>query len=109
AAPASLRAAAPAGEIFRRVGGKARFPPFGLLSVISTCARFQGERPMKPFLTPIGLALAAALAVGVSGSAAAQRAQPTPIGEGPWDLETETGTVHVSVLTSDLQSPWSLV
>ena len=64
---------------------------------------------MKPFLTPIGLALAAALAVGVSGSAAAQRAQPTPIGEGPWDLETETGTVHVSVLTSDLQSPWSLV
>jgi len=28
---------------------------------------------------------------------------------GPWDIETEHGTVHVTALTRDLQSPWSLV
>jgi glucose/arabinose dehydrogenase len=28
---------------------------------------------------------------------------------GPWDIETESGAVHVDVLTRDVQSPWSIV
>ena len=30
------------------------------------------------------------------------------LGDGPWDLRTETGMIHVSVLTKDLESPWGL-
>ncbi|HEX7080420.1 MAG TPA: PQQ-dependent sugar dehydrogenase [Gammaproteobacteria bacterium] len=63
---------------------------------------------MKPVLTASRLAAVAVLTIGASASAVAQRPQPTPLGEGPWDLETEAGTVHVSVLTRDLESPWSL-
>ena len=37
------------------------------------------------------------------------RGAPAGIGEGPWDVDTQTGPVHVSVLTRDLQSPWSIV
>jgi glucose/arabinose dehydrogenase len=29
--------------------------------------------------------------------------------EGPWDIDTQTGPIHVTALTRDLQSPWSLV
>ena len=64
---------------------------------------------MMPSVSPIRLAAVAALMIGASATAVAQPAQPTPIGEGPWDIETEMGTVHVTVLTRDLQSPWSLV
>ncbi|HEX6994949.1 MAG TPA: PQQ-dependent sugar dehydrogenase [Gammaproteobacteria bacterium] len=64
---------------------------------------------MMPSVSSIRLAAAAVLMIGASASAVAQRAQPTPIGEGPWDIATETGTVHVTVLTRELQSPWSLV
>ena len=64
---------------------------------------------MKPSLTATRLAAIAVLTIGASASAVAQRPQPTPLGEGPWDIETETGTVHISVLTSDVESPWSLV
>jgi glucose/arabinose dehydrogenase len=37
------------------------------------------------------------------------RGAPAAIADGPWDVDTETGSVHVTVLTKDLQSPWSLV
>src|SRR5579862_7307921 len=30
------------------------------------------------------------------------------LGEGPWDLKTETGTVHVTVVTKGLDHPWGL-
>lgn len=63
---------------------------------------------MKPVLTSIRLAAVSVLAAGTCASAMAQPGPPTPLGEGPWDIETEAGTVHVSVLTRDLQSPWSL-
>ena len=60
---------------------------------------------------PIRLAALAVLAFSVTVPALAQRGRGAPptIGEGPWDLQTETGKVHVSVLTRDLESPWSLV
>src|SRR5690606_41112993 len=48
-------------------------------------------------------------AIGASAAAIAQPGPPTPLGEGPWNIETEAGKVRVSVLTRDLQSPWSLV
>jgi len=64
---------------------------------------------MMPSVSPIRLAALAALMIGASASAVAQRAQPPQIGEGPWDIETETGAVHVEVLTREVQSPWSLV
>jgi glucose/arabinose dehydrogenase len=31
------------------------------------------------------------------------------LGEGPWDFETEIGKIHVTALTTDLESPWSIV
>ena len=42
--------------------------------------------------------------------AQSQPARPAPpaLGDGPWDLRTETGMIHVSVLTKDLESPWGL-
>ena len=66
---------------------------------------------MKLQHAPIRLAALAVLAFSVTVPALAQRGRGAPptIGEGPWDLQTETGKVHVSVLTRDLESPWSLV
>ncbi len=52
------------------------------------------------------------LALAASLAAEAQPGgfrQPEGVGEGPWNLETQTGRVHVTALTRDLQSPWSLV
>lgn len=46
---------------------------------------------------------------GEFGGGRGGRGGPTGIAEGPWDVETETGTVHVEVLSRDLESPWSLV
>lgn len=51
----------------------------------------------------------AALALGVCALAQSQPRQAEPLGEGPWNIETDTGTVHVSVLARELESPWSLV
>jgi glucose/arabinose dehydrogenase len=31
------------------------------------------------------------------------------LGDGPWDFETQTGPVHLSVVTRELDHPWSLV
>jgi glucose/arabinose dehydrogenase len=31
------------------------------------------------------------------------------LGEGPWDFETETGNVHVSVVAKGIDHPWSVV
>src|SRR5690606_37612668 len=64
---------------------------------------------MHASVTSIRLTAFAALAIGAATAAVAQPGPPTPLGEGPWTLETETGKVHVTVLTRDLQSPWSLV
>src|SRR5579862_2115403 len=30
------------------------------------------------------------------------------LGDGPWDLKTETGNVHVTVVTKGLDHPWGL-
>src|SRR5690606_17666314 len=68
----------------------------------------RGAWPMKPFRMSTRLAAVAVLALGASASAVAQPEPPTPLGEGPWNIETEAGNVLVSVLTRDLQSPWSL-
>ena len=63
---------------------------------------------MKPLHTTIQLSAIALLAFTVCAQAQAQRRTPE-LGEGPWDIDTETGTIHVSVLTRDTESPWSLV
>nr|MBO2512719.1 hypothetical protein [Gammaproteobacteria bacterium] len=63
---------------------------------------------MHASVFPLRFAAVAAFAIGAS-TAVAQPAAPTPLGEGPWVIETETHKVRVSVLTRDLQSPWSLV
>jgi glucose/arabinose dehydrogenase len=42
-------------------------------------------------------------------AAAPRRAPPvTPLGDGPWDIATEKGPVHVSVVTKGLDHPWAL-
>jgi glucose/arabinose dehydrogenase len=65
---------------------------------------------MTPWNAPLRIAAAALLVIGLCSSSQAQpgrRAAPEPL-TGPWDIRTETGTVHVSVLTNELQSPWSI-
>ena len=66
---------------------------------------------MKSSSRSIRIAAVAVLTLGVWAPAQAQPGRPAPpaLGDGPWDLRTETGMVHVSVLTKDLQSPWGLV
>ena len=65
---------------------------------------------MKPSYTPIRLIAVACLAFALGSTAQAQRgaAPPEPLSGGPWDFETETGPIHVSILTNQLESPWSL-
>ncbi len=64
---------------------------------------------MKPFLAPIRLTAVVISAICACAAALAQPRQTAPLGEGPWDIDTEAGIVHVSVLTNELRSPWSLV
>lgn len=66
---------------------------------------------MKPLQSTFRISAVAVLALGMALPAHAQRGRGNlpVLGEGPWDVETEYGSVHVSVLTRDLQSPWSLV
>src|SRR5690606_25595573 len=71
-------------------------------------ARDPRSMAMHASVFPLRFAAVAAFAIGAS-TAVAQPAAPTPLGEGPWVIETETHKVRVSVLTRDLQSPWSLV
>lgn len=80
----------------------------------------------KSVISVLSLALSAAfLAVTLADIGIAQvpeapkaKAKGTPkakapvvdtLGEGPWDLATETGTVHVSVVTKGLDHPWAIV
>ena len=64
---------------------------------------------MKSF---VSIAFSIAMLAGLGAATPAQsqpRRPPVPtLGDGPWDLQTETGMLHVSVLTRDLESPWSL-
>jgi glucose/arabinose dehydrogenase len=67
----------------------------------------------RPSVSPAALAVAAAvLTVTFGASLPAQSQPPRPppptIPDGPWDLRTETGMVHVSVLSKELESPWGL-
>ena len=64
---------------------------------------------MKSAIRAIGLA-AALVITGAWAPAQSQPARPAPpaLGDGPWDLRTETGMIHVSVLTKGLESPWGL-
>ena len=55
-----------------------------------------------------GIVLAALAVPAESLAQPGDRAEPAGIGEGPWDYETEAGSIHVSVLARDLQSPWSI-
>lgn len=65
-----------------------------------------GQGPAAQTPTAEGQAPAGARA---GGAGRGGRGQAQGIGEGPWDFDTETGRVHVSVLSRDLRSPWSLV
>jgi glucose/arabinose dehydrogenase len=58
----------------------------------------------------IAIAAAALAAIGAAAPVQSQPQRPAPptLGDRPWDLRTETGMIHVSVLTKNLESPWSL-
>jgi glucose/arabinose dehydrogenase len=62
---------------------------------------------VQPFIRSIGIVAITLVATGAP--AQPQRPAPPQLGDGPWDLPTETGPVHVTVLTKNLESPWSLV
>jgi glucose/arabinose dehydrogenase len=36
------------------------------------------------------------------------RPQTQPLGDGPWDVTTERGRIHVAVVTKELERPWGL-
>ncbi len=66
---------------------------------------------MKSSFRSIGIVAAALVTIGALAPAQSQPARgrhPPALGDGPWDLRTETGMIHVSVLTKDLESPWGL-
>jgi len=64
---------------------------------------------MKPWYSSMRIPAIALLAFGLGAPALAQRGPaPEPLKGGPWDIKTETGTVHVSILTNELQSPWTI-
>ncbi|HEY5665208.1 MAG TPA: PQQ-dependent sugar dehydrogenase, partial [Gammaproteobacteria bacterium] len=65
---------------------------------------------MKSLPTLIHSTALAMLALSLAAPAGAQprRPAPEPLMGGPWELETEGGPVRVSILTNDLESPWSL-
>jgi glucose/arabinose dehydrogenase len=65
---------------------------------------------VKPSIRSLRIAAATLVIVGAWAPASAQPQRPAPpqLGDGPWDLRTETGPVHVTVLTKGLESPWSL-
>jgi glucose/arabinose dehydrogenase len=65
---------------------------------------------VKSSFRSIGLVAATLVTMAVVTPAQSQPGRPAPpaLGDGPWDLRTETGMVHVSVLTKDLESPWGL-
>lgn len=59
--------------------------------------------------TPAKLAIVALAACAAATAQAQRGGGPPPLGEGPWDIQTELESVHVSVLTNEVESPWSLV
>ena len=43
-------------------------------------------------------------------AAGGPRRRPVPtLGDGPWDFDTELGSIHVTVVTKDLDHPWGMV
>jgi glucose/arabinose dehydrogenase len=65
---------------------------------------------MKPFRSRVLLPAVIAALLAFGGSLAqSQPPAPVLLGDGPWDFATETGPIHVSVVTKDLSRPWSLV
>src|SRR5262245_38768353 len=45
---------------------------------------------------------------GGGGGGGGGRPQTQPLGDGPWDVTTEQGRIHVTVVTKDLERPWGL-
>ena len=98
---------------------------FGIAALtlgLTGCGAEQQDGPQTPAAAgPPGDAVAAGLPGGAvaagpggagpraGGGGRGGRGAPAEIGAGPWDIDTQTGRVHVSVLTRDLRSPWSIV
>lgn len=58
---------------------------------------------------PANQAQPAAGGGGLRGRGGSGPPQTAGLGDGPWDYTTETGKLHVSVVTKGLDHPWSLV
>jgi glucose/arabinose dehydrogenase len=83
---------------------------FLLLTAFASLAAFGGASAQT---TPAPAAPSAApsAAPPAPGAAPAPRRVPPPepvLGAGPWDLPSETGMVHVSVVTRGLERPWAM-
>jgi len=48
------------------------------------------------------------IAPAAAAPAAANPFAPVALGEGPWDLQTEKGPIHVEVLSNQLERPWGM-
>lgn len=65
---------------------------------------------MKRLDNPIRTAAVTMIAAGLCATVQAQPGgRAEPLSGGPWNLDTEEGPVRVSILTNELESPWSLV
>jgi glucose/arabinose dehydrogenase len=91
------------------------------LAALGSAASAQ-QAPARPLpQDQIGAAAPAASPTAVPGvgqtqapasapAAAARRGPPPepPLGDGPWDLDSAKGKVHVSVVTKGLERPWAM-
>ena len=67
---------------------------------------------MKPFRYRIFVSAVSFALLALAGMQAQSQQRREPVdslGEGPWDFATESGPIHVSVVTKGLSRPWSLV
>ena len=73
----------------------------------------QNAPPAAPAAGPsASVAAPAAPAAAPGAPAAGARRAPPPepeLGAGPWDLDSQKGKVHVSVVTRGLERPWAMV
>jgi glucose/arabinose dehydrogenase len=85
------------------------------LVTVGSVSMAQNAPPAAPAAGAPGAAPGAAGAppAGAPGAppAGARRAPPPEpaLGDGPWDLDSQKGKVHVSVVTKGLERPWAMV
>jgi glucose/arabinose dehydrogenase len=100
-------------ELGRTALARSRFGSLACAALLALGASqpARSQTPAAPPAQPAPGAQAAPAAPAAPQGAprAGGRPAPTPLGDGPWDLETEEQTIHVTVVTKGLDHPWGMV